>query len=387
MPFINDKLEYLTKKQEEQLAERAVARELEGQQKSAIKTRFRFEVPDVLARMRSRIIGQEHALAAIENMLKVVKTDISDPEKPLYVGLLLGPTGVGKTETVRVLAEAIHGKRNSFCRVDMNTLSLDHYAAALTGAPPGYVGSKEGATVLDKELIEGTFSKPGLILFDEIEKASDQVFQTLLNIFDNGLLRSTTGQDTINFRNTIILMTSNLGAREMDQFTNSRVAFLLKTIGFYVNPSNWGKQGTQILDGLIKKKLEQTFKPEFINRIDERITFKWLERNRMEEIVETFAGQLGQRLQRHGCSLQLERSAVDFLIENGFDKRYGARAIRRAMKQHIELPVAELLLASQVDMKNVVLLARKGTDGSRINITAERAEGLENGKLAMTGEP
>lgn len=372
MPFINDKLEYMAAKRAVQAVEdahvTAAASDRQGTQPAGVKTRFRFDVADVMARLRSRIVGQEDALQAIENMLKVVKADISDPEKPLFVGLFLGPTGVGKTELVRALAEAIHGKRNSFCRVDMNTLSLDHYAAALTGAPPGYVGSKEGATILDKELIEGSFSKPGLILFDELEKASDQVIQTLLNIFDNGLLRSTSGQDTINFRNTIMIMTSNLGAHEMDQYTRSSAAFLLKTMGFYAKPRNWGKPGSQLVEQLIKKKLAQSFKPEFINRIDETITFQWLEKNSMQELIATLAGQLARRLQKHGCELQLEESAVAFLIEAGFDKRYGARAIKRAMKTYVEVPLAELLLAEEHDLQGAVLVARKAGNGQGIVI-------------------
>ncbi|MDQ7861143.1 AAA family ATPase [Peribacillus frigoritolerans] len=120
---------------------------------------------------------------------------------------------MGKTEIVKVLAEAIHGNRNHFCRVDMNTLSLEHYAAALTGAPPGYVGSKEGSSLLDKNLIEGSYSKPGIVLLDELEKANHQVIQTLLNVLDNGIMTSSSGNETINFRNTIIIMTSNIGAK------------------------------------------------------------------------------------------------------------------------------------------------------------------------------
>ncbi|MHB1419947.1 MAG: AAA family ATPase [Bacillota bacterium] len=159
-----------------------------------LETRFQIDIEQVMKHLRNKIFGQSAALTAIEDMLKIVKADVGEPDTPLYIAMFLGPTGVGKTETIKILAEAIHGSHEALCRVDMNTLALDHYAAALTGAPPGYVGSKEGATILDKEKIEGSFSKPGIILFDEIEKASPQVIQTLLNIFDNGIMNMASGE-------------------------------------------------------------------------------------------------------------------------------------------------------------------------------------------------
>ncbi|WP_019123685.1 AAA family ATPase [Brevibacillus massiliensis] len=359
MPFINDKMEYLAKQrakreQEEKLQTKEAE---ETVPQTLVQTRFKFDVQETVKRLRERIHGQEQAIKAIENMLKVVKADIADPEKPLYVGLFMGPTGVGKTEMVRLLAEAIHGNRNSFCRVDMNTLSLDHYAAALTGAPPGYVGSKEGATILDKEKIEGSFSKPGIILFDEIEKASEQVMQTLLNIFDNGIMTITSGQDTINFRNAIIVMTSNLGAKEMYDSANNRLSFLLQKLAYCINPSHWGKRNESILGKIIEEKLHRTFKPEFLNRIDEIITFNWLEKDTIREIIETFSLQLAKRLEKYNCELRLENSAVELLVENGFDKRYGARALKRAFRQHIEVPLAELVMEQGHRDQRVVYVA------------------------------
>lgn len=371
MPFINEKLEYLAAKRAEReemdpLQGKEVA--ADGTRKPDVKTRFKFHVEETMKRLRSRIIGQEQAMQAIENMLKVVKADIVDPEKPLYVGLFLGPTGVGKTEIVRVLAEAIHGNRNHFCRVDMNTLSLDHYAAALTGAPPGYVGSKEGSTILDKEKIEGSFSKPGIILFDEVEKASDQVIQTLLNIFDNGLMTITSGQDTINFRNTIILMTSNLGAKEMYDFANNRFSFLFQKMAYYLNPTQEGKQTGHLLDKIIKKKLENTFKPEFINRIDEILLFHWLEKNTIREMISLFLLQIAKRLEKYNCELRLEESAIELLIDKGFDRRYGARALKRAVKQYMEVPLAEWLLEQGYNEQPVVLVAKRSDHEEKITI-------------------
>ena len=371
MPFINDKIEFFAKQQKE-LEETHQARDLEllkGVKKRGVPSRFKFDVHETMGILRSCIHGQEQAMCAIENMLKIVKADIADPEKPLYVGLFLGPTGVGKTEIVRVLAETIHGSRNKFCRVDMNTLSQEHYAAALTGAPPGYVGSKEGSTLLDKEHIEGSFSRPGIILFDEIEKASNQVIQTLLNVFDNGMMTIASGDDTINFRNTIIMITSNLGAKDIYNFMDKRLSFFLQKLFNYLSPKNWGKQQIYLVDNIIKRNLENVFKPEFINRIDEIVTFNWLEKDVINQIISNYLVQLNQKLQKYNCELRLEPSAIQFLSEKGYDKRYGARALKRELRRYLEVPFAEMLIEQTDFEKPVIYIVRKFLDKNRLSIT------------------
>ena len=164
MPFINERLEANRETIEKNRAASGPVR----------ASRFRFEPEAVMARLRENIVGQDEALAAMESMLVRVKADIGEENRPLAVHLFLGPTGVGKTETVRLIAEAIHGNRDGLCRIDMNTLAQEHYAAALTGAPPGYVGSKEGHSLFDLDKVQGSFSKPGIVLFDEIEKLVDR---------------------------------------------------------------------------------------------------------------------------------------------------------------------------------------------------------------------
>ena len=144
------------------------------------KPRFHFEPSKVMQLLRERIIGQDAALNEIEKMLHVVKADFSSPDRPLSVTLMLGPTGVGKTETVRLIADAIYGRPDAFCRIDMNTLAQEHYAAALTGAPPGYVGSKEGHSLFDETAIADSHTRPGIMLFDELEKASNEVIRGLM---------------------------------------------------------------------------------------------------------------------------------------------------------------------------------------------------------------
>lgn len=339
MPFINDKLEYLAKENANNVPIDDTVPVNSDEKK--FKTRFLFQVDEVMGKMRSRIFGQEKALESIENMLKIVRADISDPDKPLFVSLFMGPTGVGKTEIVRVLSEAIYGHRDNFCRIDMNTLSLDHYAAAITGSPPGYVGSREGSTILDKEKIEGSFSRPGIILFDEIEKASQQVIQTLLNIFDNGRMTIASGEETIDFRNCLIFMTSNLGAKEVYNYLDHRILF---NIQHFYTLFRFGGEYDSVLDQIVKKNLEKTFKPEFINRIDEIITFNYLKKNNLTEIIDAYLRQINKRLEKHICSLQLDAAAKQFVLDKGYDVRYGARALKRALRQHVELPLADHLI-------------------------------------------
>lgn len=177
------------------------------------RSRFHFKPAQVMKPLRERIIGQEHALNDIEKMLHVVKADFSNPDRPLSVSRILGPTGVGKTETVRLIAEAIYGRTDAFCRIDMNTLAQEHYAAAITGAPPGYVGSKEGHSLFDETAIAGSHTRPGIMLFDELEKASTEVIRGLMNVLDTGKLTLTAGTKTIDFTNCMIFMTSNVGAQ------------------------------------------------------------------------------------------------------------------------------------------------------------------------------
>ncbi len=198
------------------------------------KPRFHFEPHDVMQRLKQRIIGQEAALDEIEKMLHVVKADFSSPERPLSVTLMLGPTGVGKTETVRLISEVIYGRPDAFCRIDMNTLAQEHYAAAITGAPPGYVGSKEGHSLFDEVAIAGSHTRPGIVLFDELEKASTEVLRGLMNVLDSGKLTLTSGTKTIDFRNCMIFMTSNVGAQAAQQYLD-KLNFLPKKYRRFVS--------------------------------------------------------------------------------------------------------------------------------------------------------
>lgn len=339
MPFINDKLKYYLEHQEEM--ERRETPE-EGLSKLPI-TRFTFQKDQIMDKLRESIFGQDESLEKISSMLKVVHADITEKQRPLYIAMLMGPTGVGKTEMVKILAEAIYGERDSFCRIDMNTLAQEHYAAAITGAPPGYVGSKEGTTVFDEDKISGSFSKPGIVLLDEIEKADSSVIQSLLNVFDNGRMILTNGERIIDFRNAMIFMTSNLGSKQIFEFAEHDFKSRLRRWRYKWNPANWGNEDHLLMNKVIQEELENHFSPEFLNRIDDTMIFNWLGTDSLVPIIDKLIGDLNERLVKHQCSLELDDEAKDFLIRAGFHKHYGARSIKRAIRKHVEVPLAEFL--------------------------------------------
>lgn len=323
MPYITDKLKSFEAERPEDAAKRRPPGSV---------SRYTFDIPTVMSLLRRHIFGQDHVLDAVERMLKMVKAGLTDPEKPLYVGLLVGPTGVGKTELVKALAHAIHNDRSQVCRIDMNTLAQEHYASALVGAPPGYVGSKEGTSLFDRKIIEGSYSKPGIVLFDEVEKADDRVIQTLLNVFDDGMLRLASGNETIDFRNAIVLMTSNVGGKETVRLAERRFSFPLKE---------------RRMERMVMKKLANRFAPEFLNRVDETIVFGWIKEDILHRMIDKLAEQLNVRLARHSCRLRLHESAVRQLVRHGFDRRNGARALKRSFRALVEAPLAELLLTRE----------------------------------------
>ena len=350
MPFINDMLESTHQQRQQETALNTensadgdvVQAHLSSQ--SALQSRFRFDVDAIMEALRGEILAQDDALQAVEDILKVVRADITDPRRPLFTALFLGPTGVGKTEVVRALARSLHGDADAFCRVDMNTLSQEHYAAALTGAPPGYVGAKEGNTLLDQDKLEGSLGRPGIVLFDELEKASPVVLQALLNVFDNGMLTVASGERTYSFRNALIFMTSNLGAREIQRYEQRQHTLLGQV---FRRSAKWRHSK---IEDIVRNKLLKTFSPEFVNRIDNITIFNWIEPDLVEQLVDLEINRLNRRLLKHQCRLSVSSEVLSHVAKAGFDRQFGARSLRRAVRRYLEVPFAEYLLSHhQVD--------------------------------------
>ncbi len=297
-------------------------------------SRFRFDPDEVVAQLESRIIGQPEAHRAIADLLHVVKADFAPGGRPLAVFLLVGSTGVGKTETVKVLAEAILGSADGMCRIDMNTLAQEHYAAAITGAPPGYVGSKEHHSLFQFEKVEGSYGKPGVVLFDEIEKASVSVARALLNVLDSGVLELSAGNKRLNFTNAMIFMTSNEGARELESHRRKHAAGWRRWLGI--------KSSVVAEKRILEKALRNKFDPEFINRIDRIIHFAAVGEAILARVLEAELLLIEKRLEKHGFTLVLEAGAREFLLR-GHDPRYGARDLKRRLRVYLEPMLARFL--------------------------------------------
>ena len=296
-------------------------------------SRFVFDPSEIEGALRARIIGQDETIARFKRQLSVVKAGLQDDRKPLLSTLFLGSTGVGKTEFVRTVAKAIHGNSEAFCRIDMNTLSQSHYSAAITGAPPGYVGSKENYSLFNEDHIAGTSTRPGIVLFDEIEKASAEVVRSLMNILDSGSLTLASGQKTLKFNNTLIFMTSNIGASKTKTFVSkARQSFSQKS-----------RKATFI------RALERHFDPEFINRIGSVNCFNDLSMTSIPDIIENLEAELNQRLKVRNIAIELDSSARTLVCSAGFNKRYGARDIQRQFQAFVLEPLAQFLLSTEED--------------------------------------
>ena len=319
--------------------------------------RFTFETAQVMALLRSRIVGQDAALAQVEGLLKVVKADIGERDRPLSVNLFMGPTGVGKTEIVRLLAQALHGRADGFCRIDMHTLAQEHYAAALTGAPPGYVGSKEGISLFNSELIQGTYSRPGIVLFDELEKASQEVVRSLLGILENGQLTLAGGTRTLDFRNSLIFMTSNIGAQQARRHRQR----------FAQGWRRWLRGFARKEEAVLEEALHSHFEPEFLNRIDRILMFEPIDAQWLDALLEVELVKLNQRLAAHHRSLDVDEQARAWLCRQ-HDVRFGARALTRRLRVELEPALAECLLQGHArhlvaTVRNACLVVEPETTG------------------------
>ena len=293
--------------------------------------------------LRQRVVGQEEAVSAVSNALRRARAGLSDENKPIASFLFLGPTGVGKTEMARALAEFMFNDEKAMIRIDMSEYMEPHSVAKLIGSPPGYVGYEEGG-----QLTEAVKYRPySLILFDEIEKAHPEVFNILLQILDEGRLTDSKGT-TVNFKNTIIIMTSNIG---------SYLFRKMGSIGF----SDETKEPMEDYKDKIQKALRDFFKPEFLNRIDEIIIFRPLSKDDLRKIVDIQLNKVKQRLEEKGIEVEFSDEVKELLIEKGFDEVYGARPLQRAIQKYILNPLAEKIISKKIESgKKVLLDIKKG---------------------------
>jgi ATP-dependent Clp protease ATP-binding subunit ClpC len=277
--------------------------------------------------LHSRVIGQEEAVKAVSKAVRRARAGLKDPKRPIGSFVFLGPTGVGKTELARALAEAMFGDEDAMIRIDMSEYMEKHSTSRLVGSPPGYVGYEEGG-----QLTEKVRRKPySVVLLDEIEKAHPDVFNILLQVLEDGRLTDSKGR-TVDFRNTVLIMTSNVGAEALKRN---------KYVGFNIQD---GEQDYKDMKGKVMGELKKAFRPEFLNRIDEIIVFHALERKHLEEIVTLLSEQLIKRLKEQNISLELTPAAKEKISQEGYDPEYGARPLRRAIQKHIEDRLSEELL-------------------------------------------
>ncbi len=292
--------------------------------------------------LRRRVVGQEEAVRAVSNAIRRSRVGLGDPNRPIGSFLFLGPTGVGKTELCRALAQALFGDEKALIRVDMSEYMERHSTSRLIGSPPGYVGHEEGG-----QLTEKVRRKPySVVLFDEIEKAHEDVFNLLLQVMEDGRLTDSLGR-VVDFRNTVVVMTSNTGAKAI---TDSR-----GPLGFSAAAKSGDGRTDAEIRSMVMADLKKTFRPEFLNRVDEIIVFHRLTREDLREIAQKLLCTVGQRMEQAGVHLTVPEAALDAVAEAGFDPVYGARPLRRAIQTAIEDPAAAMLLDGSLRSGDTVL--------------------------------
>ena len=299
--------------------------------------------------LRERVKGQDEAVVTVAKAVRRARAGLGDPRRPNGAFIFLGPTGVGKTELVRALAEFMFGTEESMVKIDMSEFMERHSVARLVGAPPGYIGYEEGG-----QLTEAVRRKPySVVLLDEIEKAHPEVFNILLQIMDDGRLTDAKGRK-VDFRNTIIIMTSNAGAELIRRETG---------LGFHKSESqqNAQEQYDKMKDKVLQE-MKKLFRPEFLNRIDASVVFQALGRVQIREIIDLQLGRTQKQLTEQRLTMEVTEGAKDLLMDKGFDPVFGARPMRRAIQNLIEDPLAEGLLHGRFQPGDIVLIDRAGDD-------------------------
>ena len=294
--------------------------------------------------LHARLVGQHEAVTAVSKAIRRGRVGLKDPKRPIGSFIFSGPTGVGKTELCKALAEAMVGSENMMIRLDMSEYMEKHTVSRLVGSPPGYVGFEEGGQLTEK-VSRNPYS---VVLFDEIEKAHPDVFNMLLQILEDGILTDSQGRK-VDFKNTVIIMTSNVGAR---MITEKKVSF-----GFGEN-----QDANKDVKELVLGELKNTFRPEFLNRVDDIIVFEKLQKSEIEEIAEKMLNNLSNRTKNLNIELEFESSVKSELAEIGFDAVYGARPLRREIQNKIEDKLSEKLLDKSIKNGDKVLCSFKNDE-------------------------
>ena len=295
-----------------------VSRMLEGERQKLVKME---------SRLAQRVVGQKAAIKAVSDAVRRARSGLQDPDRPIGSFIFLGPTGVGKTETARALAEFLFDDETAMIRIDMSEYMEKHTVARLIGAPPGYVGYEEGG-----QLSEAVRRRPySVVLFDEIEKAHHDVFNVLLQVLDDGRLTDGQGR-TVDFKNTIVIMTSNLGSPIIQE---------------YFLDGRTDKSSHQAMENKVLAELKRHFRPEFLNRVDDTIIFQSLDEDELARIVEIQIGKLTQRLTQQNLTLEVDTAAKTLLAKEGYDPQFGARPLKRAVQEHLLNPLSLRLLEGE----------------------------------------
>ena len=303
--------------------------------------------------LHERVVGQEEAVSAVSRAIRRGRVGIKDPKRPIGSFIFLGPTGVGKTELCKALAQAMFGDENAMLRLDMSEYMEKHTVSRLVGSPPGYVGYDEGG-----QLTEAVRRKPySVVLFDEIEKAHPDVFNMLLQILEDGRLTDSQGR-TVDFKNAIIIMTSNVGARRIIE----------KSTAFGFTPETEKQEEVNVRD-LVMSELKQVFRPEFLNRVDDIIVFNKLTKPEIKEIAGKMLETLTKRLDTLGVKITFTDSAVEKIADEGFDDTYGARPLRRAIVTNIEDKLSEKMLEADFDSSKPIVCDH---DGKQFTFNSEK---------------
>jgi len=293
--------------------------------------------------LHQRVVGQDEAVETIAKAIRRARAGLKDPKRPIGSFLFLGPTGVGKTELAKALAEFMFGSENALLQLDMSEFMERHHAARLVGAPPGYVGYEEAG-----QLTEAIRRHPySVVCFDEIEKAHPEIFNMLLQIMEEGHLSDARGR-RVDFRNTIIIMTSNMGGELISHAT--RLGFTRSRDQDRNEAQAYEEMRSKLMD-----QLKKTFRPEFLNRIDATIVFHALTREQLKQIVDLELNKIQRRLAEHNIELIATEEARELLAQEGYDPHFGARPLRRTIQRLVEDPLSEAILAGEIEDGSVLV--------------------------------